>query len=83
MSELRYTVVYDQRVGLYRWQIAPGQRLLPRAVATARRFPRLVVLGGGTGLRILLEGLKAALMAPGSAWLQAAGVASGSRPSSA
>ena len=73
MSELRYTVQYDHRLGLHRWQIAPGQRLLPPPVAAARRFPRLVSLGGGAGLAILLQGLKATLFAPGSAWVSAEG----------
>ncbi|MGH7411106.1 MAG: gluconeogenesis factor YvcK family protein [Candidatus Methylomirabilis sp.] len=73
MSKLRYTVEYDHRFGLYRWQIAPGQRLLPTPVAAARRFPRLVALGDGAGLAILLQSLKAALFAPGSAWSPGAG----------
>jgi 2-phospho-L-lactate transferase/gluconeogenesis factor (CofD/UPF0052 family) len=73
VSELRYTVEYDHRVGLYRWQIAPGQQLLPPPVVAARRFPRLVALGGGAGLAILLQGLEAALSLPGSAWLPGGG----------
>ncbi len=69
MSELRYTFEYDPHLGLYRWQIVPGQQLLPPPVVAAPRFPRLVALGGGAGLAILLQGLKAALSLPGSAWL--------------
>jgi len=65
VSELRYTFEYDPHLGLYRWQIVPGQQLLPPPVVAAPRFPRLVALGGGAGLAILLQGLKAALSLPG------------------
>lgn len=61
MNELSYTVEYNSQLGLYRWQVAPGQRLL----AT---LPRVVALGGGTGLPIILKGLKAAFFCPGYMW---------------
>lgn len=71
MSEPRYTVDYDRRLGLYRWQIAQGEQLLAPAGKHVRRLPRVVALGGGTGLPILLEGLKAAFFPPGWTWVPA------------
>ena len=71
MGDLRYTVEYDHRVGLYRWQIVPGQQLLPWPVVSARGAPRVVALGGRTGLPILLRGLKAAMFPPGEPWTSA------------
>lgn len=68
MGEPRYTVEYDSRLGLYRWQIQPGERLMAGAPSPARAAPRIVALGGGTGLPVLLEGLRAALFPPSRAW---------------
>lgn len=71
MSDPRYTVDYDRRLGLYRWQVAAGEQLLPPAAQPVRRSPRVVALGGGTGLPILLQGLKAAFFPPGWTWVPA------------
>ncbi|MBI3029562.1 MAG: uridine diphosphate-N-acetylglucosamine-binding protein YvcK [Candidatus Rokubacteria bacterium] len=46
----------------------PGERLLAPAFRPARRTPRVVALGGGTGLPILLQGMRAALFPPGWMW---------------
>lgn len=66
MIEHRYTAEYDSFLGLYRWRIQPGERVLSPAPAPVRPLPRVVALGGGTGLPILLRGLKAALFPAGS-----------------
>jgi uncharacterized cofD-like protein len=39
------------------------------AIAPARRLPRIVALGGGTGLPVVLEGLKGLLFPPGGEWV--------------
>jgi uncharacterized cofD-like protein len=41
---------------------------VPRAGSVGRRHPRVVAIGGGTGLPILLRGLKAALFPPEYPW---------------
>ncbi len=64
MQDPRYNVDYDAQLGLYRFQVAPGQRLLPAP-------PRIVALGGGTGLPTVLEGLKAAFFPRGWVWSEA------------
>lgn len=69
MSGPHYTVEYDNRLALYRWQVAPGTRLPAATRHPARRTPRVAALGGGTGLPILLRGLKAALFPPGRMWV--------------
>ena len=71
MGDVRYTVEYDHHLGLYRWQIVAGQQLLPWPVVSARGAPRVVALGGRTGLPILLRGLKAAMFPPGEPWTSA------------
>lgn len=65
MGEPRYTVEYDTRLGCYRWQVAPGERLQVPSRPSGGRALRVVALGGGTGLPILLRGLKTALFPPG------------------
>jgi uncharacterized cofD-like protein len=67
MDEPRYIAEYDHQLGLYRWQVAPGERLLPLP-QSRRRSPRVVALGGGTGLPIVLKGLKEALFPSGLMW---------------
>lgn len=68
--EPRYTVEYDNRLGLYRWQIVPGEQLLPPVVdRSAKWAPRIVALGGGTGLPILLRGLRETLFPPDRTWV--------------
>lgn len=64
MPDLQYSINYDSKLGLYPWQVALGRRLL----AT---LPRVVALGGGTGLPIVLKGLKAAFFPAGSTWVEA------------
>ncbi len=44
---------------------------MPCAASAGRRPPRVVAIGGGTGLPILLRGLKAALFPPEYPWLPA------------
>lgn len=68
MKEPNYSVEFDNEVGLYRWRVAPGQSLLGPAV---KPRPRVVALGGGTGLPIVLGGLKAQLFPPGWRWDEA------------
>lgn len=67
MNQPRYTVEHDSRLALYRWHLAPGARLL--AAPSGRRAPRVVALGGGTGLPVLLQGLKATLFPSGWTWV--------------
>jgi uncharacterized cofD-like protein len=68
MNEPRYISEYDHHLGLYSWQVTPGERLLP-VTQLRRRYPRVVAVGGGTGLPIVLKGLKEALCPPGWTWL--------------
>ena len=68
MSAPRYTRDYDSHLGLYRWQVAPGERLEAPARQALRPASRVVALGGGTGLPIVLEGLKAALFPQRQFW---------------
>lgn len=71
MSDLRYRVEYDGHLGLYRWQIAPGQHLTVPPPRPDRSMLRVVALGGGTGLPVALDGLKAALFPRGWTWVPA------------
>ncbi len=71
MNEPRYTREYDSRLGLYRWQVVPGERLEPPARQLPPRACRVVALGGGTGLPTVLQGLKAAFFPPGWSWVPA------------
>lgn len=65
MTEPRYTVEYDSRIALYRWQIAPGEQILRQGSPGSARSLRVVAIGGGTGLPVVLRGLKTALFRPG------------------
>ena len=65
MNELSYTVEYDGHLGLYKWQVVPGARLLTATLPSLPPNLRVVALGGGTGLPILLKGLKTAFFPPG------------------
>jgi uncharacterized cofD-like protein len=55
-SRLRYAVEFDAVRGVYRSQLLPGPRL-----SSNRRLARVVALGGGTGLPVVLQGLRRAL----------------------
>ena len=68
MADPRYTVAYDSRLQLYRWQIVLGEQLVAQTPPPARAAPRVVGMGGGTGLPVLLQGLRAALFPPGWTW---------------
>ncbi|HXJ80973.1 MAG TPA: gluconeogenesis factor YvcK family protein [Candidatus Methylomirabilis sp.] len=46
-----------------------GRRGWQQREGSTSRHPRIVALGGGTGLPVLLRGLKAALFPPGWAWV--------------
>ena len=69
MEEPRYSKEFNQHLGLYRWRVEEGSRLLtdPPPPARARGNVRVVALGGGTGLPVVLRGLKAALFPTGRA----------------
>ncbi|MEK7219717.1 MAG: gluconeogenesis factor YvcK family protein, partial [candidate division NC10 bacterium] len=69
MEGPRYSKEFDQHLGLYRWRVEEGSWLLtdPPA-ATLPGDLRVVALGGGTGLPIVLRGLKGVLFPTGSAW---------------
>jgi uncharacterized cofD-like protein len=55
-SRLRYTVEFDPVRGVYRSQLLPGTVLGP-----PQPLARVVALGGGTGLPVVLQGLRRAL----------------------
>lgn len=55
-ARLRYAVEFDPSRGAYRSQLVPGSVLL-----RDRRLSRVVALGGGTGLPMVLQGLRRAL----------------------
>ena len=58
-------------LGLYGWRVEQGVWLLTDPPAAALRPDlRVVALGGGTGLPVILRGLKAALFPTGPAWAQ-------------
>jgi len=69
MADPRYSREFDSHLGLYRWRVQEGAWLLtdPPAAALRPDF-RVVSLGGGTGLPVVLRGLKAALFQTGPAW---------------
>src|SRR3990172_6470582 len=75
MEGPRYSREFDEHLGLYRWRVEQGARLLtdPPTV-TLRPDLRVVALGGGTGLPVVLRGLKAALFPTGPAWAQPTGL---------
>src|SRR5574337_1671614 len=52
-SRLRYAVEFDPAQGLYRSQLLPGC-----SVHRERRVSHVVALGGGTGLPVVLMGLR-------------------------
>jgi uncharacterized cofD-like protein len=52
-SRLRYAVEFDPDRGAYRSRLLPGSSLWPE-----RRLSRVVALGGGTGLPVVLQGLR-------------------------
>jgi uncharacterized cofD-like protein len=60
---LRYEVEYVEAIGSYRWQLLPGQR----AEEALRPLADLhiVAIGGGTGLPVVLRGLKQRLVEEG------------------
>jgi 2-phospho-L-lactate transferase CofD len=60
----RYTVEYDSRLDIHRRQLKPGHQLGPPNRQSISPSVRLVAMGGGTGLPILLQGLKAVLFPP-------------------
>ena len=69
MSEPRYSKEFDPHLGLYRWRVEEGAWLLTDPpVSDHRRDLRVVALGGGTGLPVVLRGLKAVLFPTGPAW---------------
>ena len=71
MDKPRYSVKFDPHLGLYRWRVEEGVWLLTEPLPTARRSDLCVVaLGGGTGLPVVLKGLKAALFPSGPAWVR-------------
>lgn len=73
MERARDPEEFDPRLGLYRWRVEQGAWLLTEPPATSlRRRLRVVALGGGTGLPVVLEGLKDALFPSGPAWAQTA-----------
>lgn len=62
MEGPRYSKEFDQHLGLYRWRVEQGASLLTdRPAAVLPVDLRVVALGGGTGLPVVLRGLKAAL----------------------
>ena len=73
MEGPQYFKEFDPHLGLYRWRVEQGAWLLtdPPPV-TLRPDLRVVALGGGTGLPVVLRGLKAALFPTGPAWAQTA-----------
>jgi len=73
MEEPRDVKECDPRLGLYVWRVEQGAWLLTEPPATSlRQSFRVVALGGGTGLPVVLEGLKDALFPSGPAWAQTA-----------
>jgi uncharacterized cofD-like protein len=52
-SRLRYAVEFDADRGVYRSRLLPGHSLWPE-----RQLSRVVALGGGTGLPVVLMGLR-------------------------
>src|SRR3990172_8159433 len=73
MEGPRYNVEFDPHLGLYRWRVERGAWLLadPPKVALRHNL-RVVALGGGNGLPVVLRGLKAALFPSGPAWIHTA-----------
>ena len=69
MKDSDYAEGRGPQLGHYRWRLEPGAWLLsePPAVHPSRRL-RVVALGGGTGLPVVLQGLKAALFPSASVW---------------
>jgi len=69
MKDSDYAEGLGPQLGHYRWRVEPGAWLLsePPAVHPSRRL-RVVALGGGTGLPVVLQGLKAALFPSASVW---------------
>ncbi len=62
---------FDRAQGLYRWRVEPDAWLLTDAPPSAARTDlRVVALGGGTGLPIVLRGLKELLFPGGAEWAQ-------------
>ena len=73
MDEPRYSVDFDPHLGLYRWRVEQGAWLLTDPPAAEdHRDLRVVALGGGTGLPVVLQGLKGALFPMGPAWARTA-----------
>ena len=73
MEAPRYSKEFDEHLGLYRWRVEQGAWLLSDPPAVALRPDlRVVALGGGTGLPVVLGGLKTVLFPTGPAWAQAA-----------
>ena len=52
-SRLRYEVEFDAALGVYRSRLLPGSGTSPK-----HRLTRVVALGGGTGLPVVLRGLR-------------------------
>ena len=73
MDGPHYSKEFDHHLGLYRWRVEEGAWLLTDPPASVpRRDLRVVALGGGTGLPVVLRGMKAALFPSGPAWVQTA-----------
>src|SRR3990172_7939196 len=69
MKDSDYAEGLGPPLGHYRWRVEPGAWLLsePPAVHPSRRL-RVVALGGGTGLPVVLQGLKAGLFRSAAVW---------------
>ena len=69
MSRPCKTVEFGRGIGPSAGLAALSTDTVPRAGPVGRRPPRVVAIGGGTGLSVLLRGLKAALFPPEYPWL--------------
>ena len=71
MEEPRHSAEFAPHLGISRWQVKDGAWLLTDPPsAEFHRTLQVVALGGGTGLPIVLRGLKAALFPTGPAWVR-------------
>jgi uncharacterized cofD-like protein len=69
MDGPQYFKEFDPHLGLYRWRVEQGAWLLTDPPTSSfRRDLRVVAMGGGTGLPMVLRGLKQALFPTGPAW---------------
>ncbi len=63
--QLRYEQIDHAQEGVERWKLVPGQQAVINPVYSRSRL-KIVALGGGTGLPVVLRGIKAHLFKGGS-----------------